>query len=54
MNEPKANVIPQSNQKINTAGQAAPQVGKKFGEDEFDDSKKHLVSRDNILITKLE
>ena len=52
-NEPKVNVIPPANNKLQSSGQA-PQVGKKFGEDDIDESKKHLVSGDNILITKLE
>ena len=49
--EPKVNVIPPTNQKQITSGQA-PNVGKKFGED--DDSKKHLVCSIFILTTKLE
>ena len=40
--EAKAYIVPQSTQKIITTGQA-PQVGKKFGEDDVDDSQKHLV-----------
>ena len=52
-NDPKVNVIPQPNTKFQPTGQA-PQMGKKFGEDDIDESKKHLVSGDNILITKLE
>ena len=41
-NEAKANFIPQTTMKVANSGQI-PQVGKKFGEDDVDDSQKHLV-----------